>query len=152
MRVSSRTTETGPSSAACRRYFGAAAALLLVLALSPSVQAQRTPLACQVDEAAGLNWENGKWRVARFVLSRFILIREGSSITEESAAKVMKTSNIKCHSGFQGRITCNNELGGILFFDPITKQGAIAELLGAADSMNGYRDSVVVQPFTCQPF
>jgi hypothetical protein len=116
------------------------------------VQAQRTPLACQVDEAAGLNWENGKWRVARFVLSRFILIREGSSITEESAAKVMKTSNIKCHSGFQGRITCNNELGGILFFDPITKQGAIAELLGAADSMNGYRDSVVVQPFTCQPF
>jgi hypothetical protein len=122
------------------------------MALSPTVQAQRTPLACQGDEAAGLNWKDGQWQVARFHTSKFILVQEGSLITDESAAKAMNQDFVDCNSGLKGLITCNTLFGGILFFDPISKQGAIAKLYGAAVMRDGKRDSVFVQPFTCQPF
>jgi hypothetical protein len=154
MQVSNRMAGATASSAACRRPARLIAALLLALAINAQAHAQRTPLACQGDEAAGLNWKDGQWRITRFLTSKFILVQEGSSITEESAAKAlnMSTSNLKCGSGYMGWITCNNELGSFIFFNPASREGALAKLLGATVTMDGHRDSVLVQPFTCQPF
>ena len=73
--------------------------------------AQNKPLACQVEAAGGLDWENGRWITARFVKNNFVLVQAGNNLTNESVAKVLNARNPKF-------ITCRYSDPEITCFDP----------------------------------
>lgn len=127
---------------------------LMLASLSMFTYAQRTPLACQVDRSAGLNWEEGKWNVRSFTPSeKFILVREGNLLTSDSVAKAIGRSpaNMKCVDVLMGDIMCTNQTGFSMFFSLTTNKGGMSYLMGAT-STNASRDSVAVETFTCTSF
>jgi hypothetical protein len=67
--------------------------------------AQNTPLACQVDAAAGLSWENGQWKTTRFIENKFILVLKGNTLTKESVIKAVH-SNIDNPDVFVDQTGC----------------------------------------------
>ena len=126
---------------------------LLITLVGVSVHAQNKPLACQVDAAAGLEWENGRWITARFVRNNFILVQAGNNLTNESVAKVLNVRNpkyITCRYS-DPEITCFDPFGQTLFFDPTALRGGKSRLLGST-SVQVERDSVAVEVFSCTPF
>ena len=115
--------------------------------------AQNKPLACQVDEAAGLDWENGRWVTQKFVTSKFILVQAGNNLTNESVAKVLKNpfpKQITCRYSAP-EFTCFDHAGQTLYFNPIALKGGISKLFGST-GVGAERDSVAVQVFSCTPF
>lgn len=127
--------------------------LLCSLLFQSGAIAQNKPLACQVDAAAGLEWENGRWITARFVRNNFILVQAGNNLTNESVAKVLNVRNpkhITCRYT-DPEITCFDPFGQTLFFDPTALRGGKSRLLGST-SVGSERDSVVVEVFSCTPF
>lgn len=115
--------------------------------------AQNIPLACQGEENAGMDWENGKWVVARFNLSKFILVKTENSLTTESVAKVLKNkylTQITCRTTLLG-IACIDVVGSSLYFDPKTLKGSTASVFGGT-SVGNKRDSVSVEVFSCTAF
>lgn len=127
---------------------------LMLASLSMFTYAQRTPLACQDDRAAGLEWEQGKWSVRSFNTEKFILVKDGRSLTIDSVAKVLGINPvlIKCEVSLNGYVMCVDEVGGSLFFSHKSNKGGISLLLGAASENITKKDSVAVQVFTCTPF
>lgn len=127
---------------------------LLITLVGVSAQAQNKPLACQVEAAAGLQWEKGRWATNTFKPDppKFILVQEENVLTKESVAKAL--DNVPAF------ITCRNTglhidcaaLGGTsLFFNPRTLSGGISALFGGTMS-GAKKDSVFVQVFSCTPF
>jgi hypothetical protein len=56
---------------------------LIALLFGNLALAQKKPLACQVDAAAGLKWENGQWKITRFIERKFILVLQGNTLTKD---------------------------------------------------------------------
>ena len=115
--------------------------------------AQNKPLACQVDEAAGLDWANGRWSSTLFKTQKFILVQAGNTLTTESVAKVINNklpNTISCRYNAP-EITCLDPAGRMLYFNPQVLRGGTSRLFGSTmDGAN--RDSVVVEIFSCTPF
>lgn len=129
--------------------------LLIALTCANLALAQNRPLACQDDEAAGLQWESGEWRVARFKLQKVILVMSGDTLTKESAANAMDSppQHVRCSTDDYGKmISCVDRSGRSLVFMPKTLKGAVSSVFGATMYSTEQRDSVFVRAFTCQPY
>jgi hypothetical protein len=125
---------------------------LLITLVGVSAQAQNKPLACQDDAVGGLNWENRSWATSTFKTEKFILVQAGNTLTKESVAKVLNTPMpITCNSYKGERISCAADFQ-FLLFNIKTLKGGISHMLGATTPDGVYKDSVVVQAFSCQPF
>lgn len=137
-----------------------AAFLLVVLNLTffpSSASAQNKPLACQVDEAAGLKWERGRWTTKKFIIEKFILVQTGSTLELMSVARTFHPSmpypgGVFCKTYVDGEIMCNDLGGGSLFFDLKTLKGGISRLAGSVSNDAADRDTVTVEVFSCTPF
>jgi hypothetical protein len=132
--------------------------MLLILASSllstKTASAQNKPLACQVEEAAGLDWENGRWVTTKFVTSKFILVQAGNNLTNESIAKVLNNPDpkqITCRYSAP-EFTCFDHAGQTLYFNPIALKGGKSRLFGSTEIGTKKRDSVAVEIFSCTPF
>jgi hypothetical protein len=114
--------------------------------------AQNKPLACQVDAAGGLKWENGKWVNKNFETRKFILVQAGNTLTTDSVGKALDAPPllVSCRN-VNPQIDCTDWSGGGLFFDPRVLKGGISQLLGSTNS-GALRDTVTVQIFSCTPF
>ena len=127
----------------------------LMLAVSSTLAyAQKTPLACQVDAAAGLKWEGGKWNTRNFIEDKFLLVLANKTLTTDSVAKALKSrpSDTNCDASWEETIFCKDDLGSSLFFSTKTNKGGISQLLGATMGGGDYKDTVTVHAFTCTPF
>jgi hypothetical protein len=128
--------------------------LVILIAWSGIAVAEKQAYTCQYIAAAGLDWENGRWETTGFhVNPPFVLVMQGDTLTQESAAAALRTSyiaGVHCRKGVFG-IACTNMVGGYLLFDTKTALGGVAQLLGATLTA-GDRDTVSVEPFTCQKF
>jgi hypothetical protein len=138
------------NTASCQRKSLVVAALLAVLC--SNAFSQRVPLACQVEAAGGLAWDKGRWVAGRFEVERFILVREGNSLTTDSVAKALRANSAKCEYVRSGRISCNDQTGGYMLFEPSQSRGVLAQVLGGTTDPAADRDSVYVAPFSCQAF
>jgi len=129
--------------------------LLMTFLCANVALAQNKPLACQVDASAGLKWENGQWKTARFIEGKFILVLQGNTLTKESAAKALGVPYpdlVTCSVyEYDKRITCTDPSGGNLIFQPKNLKGGMSELLGSL-SQSSDRDTINVSAFTCQPY
>lgn len=127
---------------------------LMLVVLSALTYAQKTPLACQVDAAAGLKWEFGKWNTRSFIEEKFVLVRDGNMLTTDSVAKAVggPPARTTCNKTILGAIFCHDDLGSSLFFSPVTNKGGFSKLFGATSDGGSYRDTVTVDAFTCTPF
>ena len=129
--------------------------LLMTFLCANVALAQNKPLACQVDASAGLKWENGQWKVARFTAEKFILVQQGNILTKESVAKAMSNrfpNQITCTTDVvDSLITCTDRSGGNLIFQPGSLRGGVSQLVGALTTEN-VRDALTVDVFTCQPY
>ena len=127
--------------------------LLCSMFFTNGVIAQNKPLACQVEEAAGLQWANGRWTSSLFNTQKFILVQVGNTLTIESVAKVFNNtlpSSITCRYNAP-ETTCFDVAGRVIYFNPQVLKGATSRLFGG--TMGGAtRDSVAVEVFSCTPF
>ena len=131
------------------------ATLLITLLFANLALAQNKPLACQVDASAGLRWENGQWKTTRFIERKFILVRQGDTLTKESVAEVLnliRTDFVTCSTDFEKLISCLGFGTRTLIFDPTTKRGGLSFLAGTANGDADKRDTPLIEAFTCQPF
>lgn len=134
--------------------------LLMVLNLTffpNSASAQTKPLACQVDEAAGLLWERGRWVINKFISKKYILVQEGKTLTSDSVARVFHPNlpygaGISCKTYVDGEIMCTDFGAASLFFDPKTLKGGLSKLAGSVSNDASERDTVTVEVFSCTPF
>ena len=127
--------------------------VLSSILFSTGIQAQNKPLACQVEEAAGLKWEGGRWVSKKFVLKKFILVQTGDTLTQESASNALEGANVFCKSiNIISSITCFDQSGGSLYFNVKTLKGGVSQLTGSTMNEAVYRDSVTVEVFSCTPF
>jgi hypothetical protein len=136
-------------------------ATLLVMGLlfGTNTYAQNKPIACQDDAYGGLIWRDGRWQTATFTnVRRFILVLQGKNLTQKSASMALGGGgdigvdpDTKCLLVFGGKISCSDEFGGYLMFDPETMKGAISQLIGGT-SLGEKRDTLGVRAFTCQQF
>ena len=136
--------------------------LLIAILCANMALAQNKPLACQVDAAAGLKWENGQWKVTRFLERKFILVMRGDTLTKESVASSYPNfedipknliSSVFCETDkYDKRIRCSMTRGHTLLFNPENNRGGISLLGGAASSGTDDRDTPSVEAFTCQPY
>ena len=127
----------------------------LMLAVSTMLTyAQKIPLACQVDAAAGLKWEGGKWNTRSFTEDKFLLVLADKTLTTDSVAKAFKgrPSNTKCDATWGELIFCNDGLGTSLVFSTKTNKGGISKLFGTTMDGGDYKDTVTAHAFTCTPF
>jgi hypothetical protein len=116
--------------------------------------AQNKPLACQGDASTGLNWEQGRWVMAKFQTKKFILVQTGNTLTIDSVAKAIGNEfpkQISCTVGALGNINCKDNSGTSLVFEPKTLKGGVAHIYGAAWP-GDKTDSVTVEVFSCTPF
>lgn len=118
-------------------------------------QTQGKPLACMVEASGGLSWKEGQWSVTGFKEQdswRFVLVLRGNSLDPQSVEKPIRGSAPVCRIVALGAISCEDRLGGYLYFDPQTNRGTVAQLLGGTTSPSPTRDTLSVAPFSCQPF
>lgn len=139
-----------------------AVTFLIALLCANLALAQNKPLACQGDASGGLRWENGQWKITRFIERKFILVLQGDTLTKESVASsypnikdIPKSliSSVFCETDkYDRRIRCSMTRGHTLLFNPENNRGGISLLSGAASSETDDRDTVSVEAFTCQPY
>ena len=129
------------------------AALMFVCA--SGVWAQGKPLACETDARAGLSWENKQWVVLPFVKKRFVLVMDGKNLTNNSVAKALRADAnfLKCTVGYARQVSCHDDSGAYMLFDPSTNKGGYSVVFGALkEDSSSSKDTVTVSAFTCQPF
>jgi len=116
--------------------------------------AQNKPLACQSDSKAGLSWENGQWKVSKFVDRKFILIMNGDTLTKESVSKAglsIIPKQIDCKTDLW-LVSCVSS-GSYLAFNTQNFTGGITQIFGAVQGFDEKnKDTLSVEAFTCQPF
>jgi hypothetical protein len=114
---------------------------------------QNKPLACQEDAVAGLNWENGRWVTSRFIENKFILIQQGENLTNESVAKAINNAypNQVICKNVNPQISCSDQTGTLIYFNPSNLKGGIARVFGSAMS-GDKKDTVAVSAFSCAAF
>jgi hypothetical protein len=127
--------------------------LLCALFFTSGAIAQNKPIACQTDAVGGLEWANGQWVISKYGSQKFILVQTNDGLTKDSVAKALHLEEfpqlVTCKK--EGTVTCFDNLGGHLLFDPKTLKGGIAVLYGSI-STKAQRDSVAVKVFSCTPF
>jgi hypothetical protein len=116
--------------------------------------AQNQPLACQSDARGGMYWENGRWVVSRFTETKFILVQSKNGLTEESVAKAMGAllNLTNCSTAFANRVSCSDQLGGHLYFDPAALKGGISIVYGSTQADTDKKDTMTLTAFSCTPF
>jgi hypothetical protein len=129
---------------------------LVTISLLPHRAIAQT-FACQYIEAAGLNWEAGRWKSTRFNVEKpFFLNMDGANLNQKVVADFFESTGfsskeVRCTKReLQPIHSCIDGYGSFMFFDPRTGLGGAADLSGAITSSTGNRDSLVVKPFTCQ--
>ena len=131
-----------------------ASTLLTALLCVNLAFAQNKPLACQVDAAAGLKWENGQWKTVQFIERKFILVLSGKTLTKDSVSKAWRTeanpNDIICNTNFNS-VFCSGLFGESLIFNHDNYRGGISLIFGAT-SESKQRDTLYVDAFTCQPY
>jgi len=134
--------------------------LLIALLCANLALAQNKPLACQVDVAAGLKWENGQWQTARFKEDKFILVMSGDTLTKESVIKATNPNldsnrlveQVSCKQWvLDSVISCFIWPSTVLIFNPKTLKGGISKIYGATQN-TADRDTPYIEAFTCQGF
>lgn len=135
-------------------YFTLLAVLSLVFSSTGAI-AQNRPLACQSDANGGLDWENGRWVARRFLEEKFVLVQSEKDLTKESVAKALGNGipdKISCSPVYGAKVSCADEFGGYLLFDPATLKGGMSRIWGATFEDNTNKDSLAVTAFSCTPF
>jgi hypothetical protein len=129
-------------------------AVLSSIFFSAGAIAQNQPLACQSDARGGLDWENGRWVVSRFTETKFILVQSKNGLTEESVATAMVVARnqTNCSTVYLNRVSCSDQFGGHLYFDPATLKGGISFVYGGVQADADKKDSMIVTAFSCTPF
>jgi hypothetical protein len=122
-----------------------------------SAQAQNTPLACQVEAAAGLGWDKGRWETKKFIDDRkFILIKQGKTLSNDSVAKAFSSPNAeifcKVSAANASRVVCTDLFGSQIHFDTGLLKGSISFTFGATMTGDKYKDTLSIEAFSCQPF
>ena len=132
--------------------------LLLAALLLVHGAAMGQTFACQYTEAAGLKWENGRWKSTEFRTAEpFFLKINGSVLDQKVAADVFGSRSpataalVHCAKN-PSRTThsCMDGFGTFLFFDESTRLGGRALMFGSASTSSAYRDTTSVAHFTCQ--
>lgn len=101
----------------------------------------------------GHELEGSRWAAVSFTEGKFILVFEGNNLKAESSSKAMHlNAPAACTEVASGRISCLDQYGGYLLFDPKTLRGTIARLTGGTYSYSQSRDTVSVEVFACQRF
>ncbi len=133
--------------------------LFLIFALSFStIYAQTTTYACQYVDANGFEWKNNRWARTGFkVRNPFFLKYNSSNIDPESAFRVFFKNGsfapyeISCVNVLNAANSCITVYGQSLVFNKENLEGATSQLLGSTEiGVNGRRDTVSVELFTCQ--
>lgn len=108
--------------------------------------------ACQYTAAAGLDWEDGRWKTRSFFTNPpFFLKIEAGRLTPNILDKTVVGFSLQGYcepERIANYFNCSNGVGTFLFFDPTALAGAISEV-GSAITKHR-RGSMSVQPFTCQ--
>lgn len=125
--------------------------LLCSLCFTERAIAQNKPLACQTDAVGGLEWGNGKWELSSYPSQKFILVQTNEGLTKASVGTALRIPNELVTCQKNETVTCFDDLGGHLLFDPKTLSGGIAILYGSI-STKTKRDSVTVRVFSCTAF
>lgn len=116
--------------------------------------AQNQPLACQVEASAGLSWDNGRWVTSTFRTGRFVLVQTKDGLTIESVAKVFGNNfSVICEKvlPLTPKISCTDQIGNHLYFDPNNLAGGTSYLFGATGG-EAKADTPYVSVFSCTPF
>ncbi len=132
-----------------KNILGVIAFLFAVLTLNSA--SANTPLACQGDASAGLSWKNGSWNTTKFITEKFILVLNGTILTEESVAKAMDTLWVTCRIARESTVSCSDNYGGYIIFNTINMRGTLAKTFGGTLNTD-IRDAVFVEAFSCQTF
>jgi hypothetical protein len=125
-----------------------------------SVHAQTT-LACQETQSTGFSWKSTRWQSTGFNASTrfFLRINIDGKIEPSSLSKLnMYQGDTQCKvlnsaAGIMGkRVHCTDFDGTSINLNLETYEGAIAMTSGANQKANnGYKDTVSVSLFVCQP-
>ena len=94
----------------------------------------------------------GRQKVSR---KKFVLVQSKNDLTKESVAKalgVVMPDQISCSPVYGAKVSCADEFGGYLVFDPATLKGGMSFIWGATFEDNTDKDSLAVTPFSCTPF
>jgi hypothetical protein len=135
-------------------------AMLVASVFSSQAIAEKVTYACQYTHSAGLINKNNTWTSTSFFLAKpFFLSSEGDSLTTESVANVLKSdkSDIFCadwlNKNSKSR-SCMNGWGSSLYFNTVTLNGGVADLLAAGywsdlSPKDSQGHTVFVSTFTC---
>jgi hypothetical protein len=127
--------------------------VLLMGLLSVAVVQAQTVLACQFTESGGYIYRNGRWQLTSFTLDKpfFIRLQADGVIDPSSLAGAGMTYNIECSRPYSHRpefVRCAGN-SDMMIFSTRTLAGSTSALHGAA-SEGGNRDTLSINPFTCQ--
>ena len=129
--------------------------ILTSILFSTDAIAQNQPLACQVEASAGLTWSDGRWVTTKFIEDKFILVQTKDGLTIESVAKVFGNNfSIICKNVLNAiapKISCTDNIGKHLYFDPKSLAGGLSYLFGATGG-SARQDTPYVSVFSCTPF
>jgi hypothetical protein len=134
------------------------ASLLLTLAipvcLCGTASAQEREIwACQGVESAGLDWENGSWKVTRFIAEPLLLTIDGANSNWKRGSGSER--NAICTDRFE-TVSCVASVLGTEVVALNREQGLAAHsFLGGgvmSPSASGERDSISVSAYNCSKF
>lgn len=118
-----------------------------------SSYAQQVVVACQVSDANGYIYQNGKWKRSGFVVDKpfFLKISADGLIEPSSLSGVGMSYGVSCRNPWmhlRDTIICNDSVDQLVV-NTTTLEGAIARFSGAAGS-GSVRDTLSVSVFQCQ--
>ena len=131
----------------------------MVLSTAAVAQPDKDWWACQVVHSSGMQWESNRWVTGAFKKRPpFVLMSDGNgSITTESVAAGVYgrpeiADLVTCQPSpnyIEGSyVTCLDNLGSTLFFDPKQGKGGFSIRSGSINT-GSRRDSVAVDAFKC---
>lgn len=130
--------------------------LLAALLLVHSAAMGQT-FACQYTAAAGLDWQRGRWQIQEFrPLPPFFIKVANRSIDTESLKQLLGhpaecvSDNLDPETDRKSWFCFNRIASRTLVFDSQTAVGGTSRLFGSLKSSGERRDSIAVEPFTCQ--
>jgi hypothetical protein len=128
-------------------------ATLVILFISTSVLADGQ-YACVSSDAAGLNWEDGSWKVSKFKdVNSLLSIKGSGSKVEYKAADSNSPDTLNCTLTDLDFLKCSSDMTALnIVFNEKSLRGGVSGLLGSLSGNPKYKDSLYVMPITCQKF
>ena len=128
------------------------ACALLLIFTSLMAAEEKEIWACQVTGSTGFQWRGDRWEAVDFIRQSYLITLNG----EESRLKVNDDAEpfaFNClDTGRDWR--CHSTFGWYFVLNPLTGEGGLAQLNGAAGTFMDLiqRDSVVAEIFQCTKF